>query len=64
MILCFSSGHSRSDHGNSLKLKNPAVPLNQRDGESPKFKENSLHFKVRSLIPLQRDRKQRGMRSL
>ena len=33
-------------------LKNPAVPP-RRDRESPEFKENSLHFKVCSLIPLQ-----------
>jgi len=36
------------------KLKNPPVPTH-RGMETSKFKEISLHFKVRSLIPLQRD---------
>ena len=40
--------YPRTLHG-TTKLKNPVVPLEQRDGDSPKFKENSSHFKVRSL---------------
>ena len=65
-IASFSERSIRTLSARLKELKNPAVPLEQRDGESPKFKEDFFILSsLANLYPPLADRcKQRGMRLL